>query len=388
MNHLESTSASPLKLSSTDVLAVCVVVALLATISIPAVARVAEEDKLNVCKTKLGELGKAIAGFQSAASNAWPTVSTEPIDGPPGVTTSDAEQLTEERRRMDRRAPKYFASGYSWLVILLPYIDENDLFKHINSRSSGFSRDAFDIRLRNDVGEHLSMYPIELFQCPAFESTAKIPYTSDAPEYVNFAKLGEANAVGKNGVALTNYVAVSATHLDVAINAKREKNTQSPNGVIYYHSAMKGPTKIPDGDSNTIVISETREPNYASWFDGTTSWVVAHDPNSKAPVQTKETKDRWVCKESAGCRHALNVGPSEKDAKKADAKVVYYREKWAGKEPWQYGPSSMHEDGRVNHLFADKHVVSILGSGPKAISANVYLALVTRNGGEDDSYSE
>jgi hypothetical protein len=48
----------------------------------------------------------------------------------------------------------------------------------------------------------------------------------------------------------------------------------------------------------------------------------------------------------------------------------------------------MHADGRVNHLFGDGRVVSIVGSGAKAISADAYLALVTRNGGEDARYSE
>jgi hypothetical protein len=48
----------------------------------------------------------------------------------------------------------------------------------------------------------------------------------------------------------------------------------------------------------------------------------------------------------------------------------------------------MHAEHRVNHLFGDGRVASIVGSGPKAISADVYLALVTRNGGEDASYAE
>ena len=43
-----------------------------------------------------------------------------------------------------------------------------------------------------------------------------------------------------------------------------------------------------------------------------------------------------------------------------------------------WGPSSQHAGGIVNHVFADAHVEGISDQ----IDANVYLWIVTRNGGE------
>jgi hypothetical protein len=283
-----------------DVLAFGVVAAVSIALAFPAVARVAEENKLDACKAKMVALGKSILGYQTAASFAYPVVSTEPIYGAPCLTATDAEQLTEKIRKKTPKAAAIGPSGYSWLTQLLPYMGEDELFTRVDRNAREFARKPFDIAVRNDAGEHYSMYPIEALQCPAFESKAEIPYASSAPEYKAFVKIVEATAVGKGGVALTNYVAVTATHLDLAVNPDPKTDAELPNGVIVYSAKMKGVAKIPDGKSNTIVVAETREPGYASWMDGTTSWVVAHDPNSKPPVMSKDGKGRWVCKEADG----------------------------------------------------------------------------------------
>jgi hypothetical protein len=379
-------AGNTLSARDTAIAVVCVTLSVL--IALPAMARLAEESKADACKAKLASLGKGLMAYRSSSSSRWPVVSTAPIGGPPGITASDAEELNEVLRRRNANAPEISASGYSWLTAMLPFVDEGEVFNELSRASRSFSRDPFDIAIRNKAGEHLSMSPIEPFQCPAFRSEPGIPYTSGAPEYRDFVKIIEARAVGRGGVALTNYVAVTATHLDLAINPKPAAESEKPNGVIVYSESRKGISTIPDGESNTIVVAETREPNYASWFDGTTAWVVAHDPNSKPPFPSKETKGRWTCKEEQGCRHSLNVGPQAGEAGKRGATKTYYRKKWQGKEPWQFGPSSMHEGNVVNHLFADTHVTSIVSSGPKGISANVYLAFVSRNGQELDRYAE
>jgi hypothetical protein len=155
-----------------------------------------------------------------------------------------------------------------------------------------------------------------------------------------------------------------------------------PNGVITYNASKRGPTRIPDGETNTIVVAETREPNYAAWFDGTTAWGVAHDPNSTEPIQDKS--GRWVCQGT--CRASLNVGPNMSEG--GDAETINYRAKWEGGSPWQYGPSSTHDGGMVQHLFGGKAVKAFQAIGPTAIDPTVYMALVTRAGGESDKAPE
>lgn len=370
-----------------ELLVVITIIGMLMAMMFPALGTVMDAVNLNRCSNNLVSIGKAIQGYQSAASNAWPVVSTEPVNGKPALAV--AEQKMNKRastrptrggRRVEEKAT---ASGYSWLVTLLPYMGEDPTYKAINARSKGFTRSAFDPALVDDNNKHFSMQSMKVLQCPVFEGAAEIAYTSAAPEYKRFAQ-----GVGDGGgaVALTNYVAISATHMSLVIPPNPNDPGPPPNGVIYFNSQRKGPTRIPDGDSNTVVVTETREPSYASWFDGTTSWVVAADPNSPAPV---ERGGKWVCEPSAGCRHALNVGPDSGEGGD-ETQVTYYRKRstsWPGEADWAYGPSSMHAGGMVVHLYGDKRVIPIRAMGPTQISASVYMAIVTRAGSETESYT-
>lgn len=329
----------------------------------PVVSGPVDAIGINRCMNNLSSLGKGLAGYQSASGNAWPSVSTKPVDCAPASFRNPAS-----RKKGDK------AAGYSWTVQLLPYMGEDPMYKQIAIKSDGFKRSAFDLELVDANDKHFATNVLKFLQCPEFQGEAEINYTSVAPEYQRFAKnAGD----GANAVALTNYVAISATHLSLVSPA--DGRTAKPNGVIFYSESGKGPTKIPDGVSNTLVVTETREPGYASWYDGTTSWVVAHDPNSAEPVLRDR---RWVCEESAGCRSSLATSMDENADGENEA--YFYRKRWAGEAPWRFGPSSMHAGGQVNHLFADGRVDAIQASGPNTISASVYFALVTRDGGEPD----
>lgn len=306
--------------------------------------------RFNGCANNLSSFGKAIAVYQTT-SGAWPVVSTEPVDTIPG----NPEKV----------------AGYSWIVGLLPNLDENNLYMRIEAKSDRFKRVAFDPALVDDEGKHFSQTTLKVLQCPVSGTTG-----SQAPEYRAMAqKLADKNA-RELPVAVTNFVAISATQLSLVM----DDTTSGPDGVIYF--SKRGITKINDGETNTIVLTETCEPNYAAWFDGTTAWVVAHDPNSTPPVQRN---GRWECDEATGCRTSLT---SSTEALANDDETTFYRRNWAGKEPWRYGPSSQHNGGLVNHLFGDKRVVTIRATGPTRIDASVYLALVTRDGGEKDRVPE
>jgi hypothetical protein len=320
---------------------------------------------INRCMNNLSSLGKGIAFYQSVNGNAWPTASTEPVDcAPASFRKSESRKVGEK------------VAGYGWLVRILPYMDEARLHQELSLKSDGFKRPAFDPQLTDANGKLFATYQWKFLQCPTFQGEAEINYMSNAPEYRRLAKnpLDYSSAVG-----LTNYVAISATHLSLVNPA--DGRTAKPNGVIYYSESGKGPTTIPAGDSNTIVLTETREANYASWYDGTTSWVVAHDPNSSEPVLWN---GRWICNETSGCRSSLATSMHEDANGSNDA--YFYRNHWAGEAPWRFGPSSMHGGGAVVHMYGDKRTNSIQATGPNQIHPSVYMALITREGGEPDKY--
>ncbi|RIK81558.1 MAG: hypothetical protein DCC68_08330 [Planctomycetota bacterium] len=359
-----------------ELLVVITIIGMLMAMMFPALGAVLDVVRMNGCANNLSSIGKAISTTQATSGGAWPVVSTEKVTGAPAASAT-AAMLKQEREAAQRttrpgqrrKAEKPKATGYSWIVTLLSSLDEQNTFNRINVKSQRFSLSAFDPALTDDEGKHFSQMTMKVLQCPVSGTTG-----SNAPEYRDFAqRLADDNA-RQLPVAVTNFVALSATHLSLVM----DENSRGPNGVIYF--AKRGITKIPDGETNTIVLTETREPNYSSWFDGTTAWVVAHDPNTQEPQLVGR---KYEC--SRGCQHALNVGP---DMSPDEQNIVYYRKSWAGREPWSYGPSSLHNGGMVNHMFGDKRVVPIRAIGPTQIPAEIYLALVSRDGGESARWEQ
>jgi hypothetical protein len=353
--------------SRLGVVATIGVVCLAAAIALPFFAvKFADQVEINRCGNTLSSMSRALGRYRSAHDQAWPVASTEPVDAVP-ASTRHAAALAGSRRGH---------AGYGWMVTLLPYWGFEHDYDNIASRSADFKLDAFDPSIRIHSGEHASMDNLRSMRCDAIVGEDGPSTVSNAPEYRRFA--AQFKPDDTSGVALTNYVAMSATHLALTQSTAAGEPPR-PNGVIAYFADGKRISSIPDGDTHTIVITETCEPGYASWYDGTTSWVVARDPNSPGP---ELRNGRWACDEATGCRTSLTA--SLEVLAVAEGAESYYRREWAGETPWRYGPSSMHGGGLVNHLFADGRTVAIRGNGPNRISANVYLALVTRDGNEGD----
>jgi prepilin-type N-terminal cleavage/methylation domain-containing protein len=360
-----------------ELLVVITIIGMLMAMMFPALSSVLDVVRLNGCANNLSSLGKAIQVSQTTSGGAWPSVSTEAVTGAPGASATaatlkqqrQARQPTTQANRGRQRAEKPKATGYSWIVNLLSNLDEGNMYQQINIKSQRFSLSAFDPALIDSEGKHFAQSTLKVLLCPVSGTTG-----SNAPEYKDLSNRLQ-DAGRDTPFAVSNFVALSATHLSLVMGTDPEQ--RGPNGVIYY--TKKGPTKIQDGDTNTAVMTETREADYASWFDGTTAWVVAHDPNTQEPVQNGR---KWEC--PTGCQHALNVGP---DMSPDEQNIVYYRKvgpQWAGRNPWSYGPSSLHGGGFVNHMFGDKRVVPLRALGPQQIQPSVYMALVSRDGGEPD----
>jgi hypothetical protein len=126
---------------------------------------------------------------------------------------------------------------------------------------------------------------------------------------------------------------------------------------------------IVDGTSKTLMACETKEEINSSWYDGTTCWVVAHDPNETAQPTRQVTTNFWI-----GTKTALNIGP------KPDINMKYMPggiNQITG--DWQWGPSSDHSGGVILHLVGDASVRQITDD----VQVNVYIQCMTRNGREN-----
>jgi hypothetical protein len=193
-------------------------------------------------------------------------------------------------------------------------------------------------------------------------------------------------AVG--GAAITNYVALSASHrismwrhmpsLTNATTGGYNGGKQHPNGTMYPGSKTSF-RSLADGSSNTVIACETREISVAAWFEGATAGVVGLQGVPyfiKTPVVGA---NYGIPDPSKSPKTTINYGDDQKVDTSGNATIFYLGK--AELPPsgitWVHGPSSSHP-GVVNHLLGDGSVRSV----SDGLDAALYMHLITRDGGE------
>lgn len=119
---------------------------------------------------------------------------------------------------------------------------------------------------------------------------------------------------------------------------------------------------IIDGNSNTLLLCETREQSYAAWVDGTTAAVVGLAEQSK-PLFVLDEKEVFYMP-GKGVSATINHG--------GEGKYYIPAANHSGSKPWTFGPSSFHP-GVVNHGMADASVKSV----SVRIDPTLYMHLLT-----------
>jgi hypothetical protein len=267
---------------------------------------------------------------------------------------------------------------YSWIVRILPYIEEGSLYNELAVDSDKFRIAPFDPSLRTDTNSdpanrHFSQFSIATLLCPTFPDDRYSHEGPPAEAYASVLPKVDRLTGQPLGVALTNYIAVSATHKE---RLRPEGNEGGgPNGAIVSGKALTF-DDVKDGLACTIVLSETKESSNSSWYDSSGTWTVALLPQQVLPPDRNPIDFRIDQKEVL--RTGLNVGPTKKSPDGYGAGLPeHIRRRW--------GPSSDHNGGDiVIHAFADGSVRVIRAD----IDPLVYAALVTRNGGENLSQND
>ena len=316
-----------------DVVAMVIIVGLLLILLLPALLHSRRPSRRAVCVNNMKQIGLSLHKHHDARK-CFPSSSTQTLltaDLPvPGTAGSDG-------------------AGFSWLVHLLPFIEEGNKYKWIDLQA-GLPYD------NNPDHAMVAALPIYYFRCPG----SATPDHSLAPDYL------------KDSQVLTSYVALGATHLASLYGeeAGAISDGEHPNGTIYPGSRTSFRDMV-DGSSNTSVACETKETKYAAWFDGTTAAVVglAEQTKPSFELKTDGEETHWVPKK--GVQTSMNHGDES-------AKQYYLpTNRHSGQTNWVHGPSSNHP-GVVVHLLGDGSVRTV----SDGLDPALYMHLITRNGGE------
>jgi hypothetical protein len=269
-------------------------------------------------------------------------------------------------------------SGYSWLVQILPYIEETILYGQLGQASQRLKLRPFNTTTQITFPGstiHISSRAVPSFKCPS----SGILTNSEGQEYLQY------------NCAATNYMAIPGTSLQTT------STDVVPNGVLTQRSAITqngvkmGEIQSGDGTSKTVIICESREKRYNAWMDGSAAWVIGFKTNACGtgctPV-TGEVKDGVVngtgiqvandrttqCQDPRS--HALNFGPPLPMG--ATDYLTAGGQGPGASANREWGPSSEHTGSIIIHCFADDHCKAI----PETIDASVYFHMITRRGGD------
>ncbi|MCR4413481.1 MAG: DUF1559 domain-containing protein [Thermoguttaceae bacterium] len=207
-----------------ELLVVIAIISILIALLLPAVQAAREAARRASCTNHLAQIGLALHSYEHAHQTF-----------PPGVVNDKGPIRSEP-------------IGYhmSWMVQILPYVEETNTYRHIDFREGAYSK-------KNAAPREVK---IDLFLCPS-DSGGYGTGTWTPPE----AAGPGAQPMAPPG--LSNY---AGCHHD------REAPIDKDNaGVLFLNSRIR-PRDVTDGMAHTIFVGEKRiEPSDLGWISGTRS---------------------------------------------------------------------------------------------------------------------
>ena len=303
--------------------------------------------------------------------------------------------------------------GYSWIVQILPFMEENVLYDKIAQSTTGGRlgklQDSAFLKGANGATQNPGTAPsatnpyifatkISTLVCPSFPGEEDVAVANFGTTWTNT----EAPAKAASG----NYMALAATHFNTTTAGHLESGNPTTagastgkactsgaycgNGGLPFPGVVGGKVQklglgiqsLSDGSSKVAFVTESREEQNTSWYSGLASYVVgALPPNGSrtqpvGSVANASGQIFWICT-AATCDIALNKGDT-----KGVTTNYYQPVNQHGGNPTVriWGPSSRHP-GTVIHGFADSHSEGVNDN----IDKDVYLHYITRAGREVDN---
>ena len=266
---------------------------------------------------------------------------------------------------------------YTWIMRIMPFIEEDTMYKQVSTASTKFSKDATTIQVKDAQGQMVS------------------------PGAITFAALTIPNLKG-GAPGTTNYVALSSTRQPLLLNidatgAAETFKQPSPDGMIIPDKLARGQSmaRMVDGTSKTAVLSDSRELTKSNWYTPQQTFVCGFLPEDTKPIDEAksqfypyfDSEMKWV-PIPGNDRTALNYGPLQ-FAPAAGVKAVAVpanapKQAYNGdaKDPLarDWGPSSVNMGGVVITGMGDGSVHEVVDL---KIDPKVYFSAITPRGGEN-----
>lgn len=318
-----------------ELLVVIAIIGTLVGLLLPAVQQAREAARRSACGNNMKQLGLACLNFESTRKRF------------PAANDRDGNATTLAN------------AGYSWIVMVLPFIEEVNLHTNLSGATSRFATAYTSGQTILGSGSIASSILLPQLTCPSTTQT-------------------NPTAAGTAGSALTNYKGIASVAM---LNSVVPNSVDTAGGgVMTLQTWQTLPTggataagtslggldlrQIGDGLSKTAMLAETcQEDSVAQWPQGTTAWLTA-------AVATTPTvsNGNWT----GGSVANRNIG---KDGLIAGST----NQAWTGyANSKSRGASSFHTGGLIIHGYADGHTSAV----PAEVDPNVLFSVYSRNAQE------
>jgi prepilin-type N-terminal cleavage/methylation domain-containing protein len=344
-----------------ELLVVIAIIGTLVGLLLPAVQAAREAANRSSCGNKMKQIGLAMQNFHDARKVLPAACDRYPFTATTFNTVASATS----------------PAAFSYIVHILPYVEETNLYNSISANTNRFGRGSvpFGANTLGNGTQHASQTVLAGMICPSYGGQGVVQTGAGS----NFKSV-LTGAPPYNQIAITNYKAMTGV-LGYAkagsFTDGRADNGAMPLRPAKYSNADtdlcpqfgQGLAALRDGTSKTILVIESKEAGNSAWIDGmqTHVYAVADDSGSLPTL----VNGNWV---TTGVQHSLNYGPTA--TAQGRLAMNHGSRGTLGNSAW--GPSSDHSGGLVTCVYGDGHNANLNSD----IDPAVFFAVCTRDSGE------